>query len=538
MKKLLLFLCIISNLALFSQEDAWVYFNAKPDSAAFFSNPLSALSQRSLDRRTAQGIALDFKDAPIHQAYIDQVAAASGITIMAKSKWLNCVHVRGEAEAIDALLALAFVDHIHFANNSLNSRTAVPKTSRPVHKILDTQTTFSYGNSFNQIHMLNGDLLHQQDYTGVGKIIAVLDAGFPNVDVLQPFQRLRDNLQILGGYNYVTKDSLVYTGNTHGTIVLSTMGGYKEGELVGTAPDAKYYLFVTEDIASENPVEESNWVEAAESADRIGADVLTTSLGYFAFDNPTYGHAYADMTGNSAFASQGANIAFTRGMVVVASAGNDGEHGQPHVGVPAEANHVLAIGAVDADRLYASFSSIGPSFDGRIKPDLMAQGKEVSVADPNTGDITIINGTSVSGPIIAGMIATFWSAVPGLSNQQVVDFVKQSADKFANPDNQYGYGIPDFQLALSNALLGTQPFSNSTSFIVYPNPAAAKTNVAFPNGIQDAQISFYNTLGQIVARENISGQNAAVSLEALRTGVYLYKIESGTFSQSGKMIIK
>ncbi|HMK06084.1 MAG TPA: S8 family serine peptidase, partial [Flavobacterium sp.] len=220
------------------------------------------------------------------------------------------------------------------------------------------------------------------------------------------------------------------------------------------------------------------------------------------------------------------------------SAGNEGAGDEPHIGVPAEATNVLAIGAVRANRLYASFSSIGPSFDGRIKPDVMAQGKEVSVADPQTGDITITSGTSVSGPIIAGMIATFWSAVPDMTNQQVVNFVKQSADKFANPNNQYGYGIPDFQLALNNALLATQQFSNGTSFIVYPNPAAAKTNVAFPNGIQDAQISFYNTLGQIVGKQNISGQNTVVSLESLHSGVYLYKIESGTFSQSGKMIIK
>lgn len=535
MKRLVVFLFVLSNFAVSAQEDAWVYFNAKPNASDFFNNPLSELKQRSLDRRIAQNIPLDIKDAPIYQPYINQVTAASGITVLAKSKWLNCLHVRGEAADINALAALTFVDHIHFADNSLNAKMAKPKSIKPINKVMETETVFSYGNSFNQIHMLNGDVLHQQNYTGTGKIIAVLDAGFPNVDVLVPFQRLRDNNQLLGGYNYVTKDSLVYTASTHGTMVLSTMGGFVDGQLVGTAPDAKYYLFVTEDVASENPVEESNWVEAAESADRIGADVLTSSLGYFAFDNTNYGHTYEDMTGNAAFASQGANIAFTRGMVVVASAGNEGASDEPHVGVPAEANNVLAIGAVRANRLYASFSSIGPSFDGRIKPDIMAQGQASVLANANTGNVATANGTSFSGPIMAGMIAAFWGAVPGLTNQQVVDYVKQSADKYNAPDNLYGYGIPDFSLALSNALLKTQNFSN-TKFEVYPNPAQQQVWVSFPNGFETAVVTLYNTLGQEVLQQNISTQYPTLSVNALDSGMYLYKIESKTFSQSGKLI--
>jgi serine protease AprX len=535
MKKIIALLFILSNFAVLAQEDAWVYFNAKPNAQAFFDNPLSELTQRSIDRRIAQDIPLDFKDAPIHQPYIDQVAAASGISVLAKSKWLNCVHVRGAAADINMLSSLTFVYHIHFADNSLNARMAAPKVSRPLHKQMEIQTDFSYGNSFNQIHMLNGDLLHQQNYTGAGKVIAVLDAGFPNVNVLAPFQRLRDNNQILGGYNYVTKDSLVYTASTHGTMVLSTMGGFVDGQLVGTAPDAKYYLFVTEDVATENPVEESNWVEAAESADRVGADVLTSSLGYFGFDNVNYGHTYADMTGNAAFGSQGANIAFSRGMVIVASAGNEGASDEPHIGVPAEANKVLAVGAVRANRLYASFSSIGPSFDGRIKPDVMAQGQASVLANANTGAVTTANGTSFSGPIMAGMIATFWDAVPGLTNQQVVDFVKQSADKFTAPNAQYGYGIPDFSLALANAMLGVSKVSDA-KFAFYPNPAQQQVMIVFPQGYQNATVALYNTLGQKVLEQQVSNQNPTLSLNTLNSGMYIYKVQSKTFSQSGKLI--
>jgi hypothetical protein len=534
MKKILVLFVLFVSIAAFSQEDAWVYFYAKPNASAFFSNPLSALSQRALDRRTLQNIPLDFKDVPLYPSYVDQITAATGITVMAKSKWLNCLHIRGTVEDINLLATLSFVDHIHFADNSLNARNAVPKIMKPVNKTMETLTTFNYGNSFNQIHMLNGDVLHAQNYTGTGKIIAVLDAGFPSVDVLQPFQRLRDNNQILGGYDYVNKDANFYTGYDHGTMVLSTMGGFVDNQLVGTAPDAQYYLFITEDVNSENPVEESNWVEAAEEADRLGVDIITSSLGYFAFDNPNYGHTYEDMTGNAAFASQGANIAFSRGIVVVASAGNEGNNPEPHVGVPAEATNVLAIGAVKSNRARASFSSIGPSFDGRIKPDIMAQG-QASVLSDTSGNIVTANGTSFSGPIMAGMIASFWGAVPNYTNQQIVDFVKQSADNYTTPNELYGYGIPDFSLALTNATtLGVANF-NQKEFTIFPNPAKETVSIAFPSGEESVTFTLYTTLGQLVLEEKVSNQNASVALNAINSGMYLYKIQTSTYTQTGKI---
>src|SRR6476620_3366383 len=221
-------LCFIS-IAGFSQEDAWVYFNAKPNAQFYFDNPLSMLSQRALDRRTMQDIPLDIKDVPIEQSYVDAVDAVAGITVMARSKWLNAIHVRGSQSAINALAGLSFVSEVLFANHSLNSRNSNHTEVGHVNKTMDTQIVFPYGNSANQIQMLNGHLLHQQDYTGTGKIIAVLDAGFPEVDVIQPFARIRDNNQILGGYNFVAGNEDYYSGNSHGTMVLSTMAGYTEG---------------------------------------------------------------------------------------------------------------------------------------------------------------------------------------------------------------------------------------------------------------------------------------------------------------------
>ena len=533
MNKLLLIAFFLFSFLGYAQEDAWVYFNDKPNAQTFLDNPLTMLTQKALDRRTAQGIALNVSDAPIEQSYIDQIIAAEGIEVKAQSKWLNCLHIRGNVTDIEALTSLTFVNHIRYADHSLNAKMPLQTAINSVNKQLDTQETFAYGNSLNQVSMLNAHLLHQQDFTGSGKIIAVMDSGFSAVNTITPFDRMFNNGLYLGGYNYVGGNTNVFSSHNHGTMALSCMSGYVEGQLVGTAPDAQYYLYITEDISSENPVEESYWVQAAEEADRVGADVISTSLGYFGYDNPNYSYTYSDMTGDKAFASQGANIAFSKGMVVVASAGNSGNSANPNIGVPAEATNVLAVGAVQFNEQYAAFSSIGPSFDGRIKPDVMAKGQSTTLAN-TTGNVVTASGTSFSCPVMAGAIASFWQAIPWASNQQIVDFVKQSADRFLNPTDEYGYGIPDFELALNMALLSVND-NVVGRFLVYPNPANTIISVSFPNGFEVAKMSLYNNLGQMVLEKEISA-NQQLYLEHLTSGMYYYKIKSNALEQSGKII--
>lgn len=532
-KKILLFFLLYCCYG-FSQEDAWVYFNDKPNAQTFLENPLSMLTQRALDRRANQGIALDISDVPVEQTYVDNIANAPGIIIKAKSKWLNCLHVRGSSSDIQALTAFPFVNHIRFANNALNAKTIYNNSYGLVNKQLETATNFAYGNSANQIQMLNAQTLHEANYTGNGKIIAVLDSGFIGVNTIAPFNRFFANGLFLGGYNYVAGNTDVFTAHNHGTMTLSCMVGYVEGQLIGTAPDAQYYLFVTEDVSGENPVEESYWVQAAEEADRLGADVISTSLGYFEYDNPSCSHTYSEMTGNVAFASQGANLAFNKGIIVVASAGNSGTGAEPHVGVPAEASNVLAVGAVKADRSYAAFSSIGPSFDGRIKPDVMAQG-ENAVLSTTTGVITTASGTSFSCPIMAGAITCFWQAIPWASNAQVLDFVKQASDRYTLPDAQYGFGIPNFQLALDIASLSVQQNDNNR-FVVYPNPVNSQVVFSSPLTITEATIELYNALGQKVFSKPMATANEVMTIDQLTPGIYSYKIQSGTFVQTGKII--
>ncbi len=537
MKKIVLLFLFFLSQNIFSQEDAWVYFVDKPDAQFYLDNPLEMLSQRALDRRTNQGIALDILDVAIHQPYVDQIIASPEIEVKAKSKWMNAVHVRGSISAIDALADLTCVDRIQFANRNLNiaGRISQSNVINTVNKQLDVQENFAYGNSSNQIQMLNGHLLHQQSYTGSGKIIAVMDAGFPGVNTASSFQRLRDNNQILGGYNFVARNDNFYTANSHGTMVLSTMGGFVENQLVGTAPDASYYLFITEDGADENPVEESYWVEAAELADSLGVDIINTSLGYFTYSNPNYSYTYQDMNGVTSFISRGADIAFSRGMICVTSAGNSGAGANPNISTPADAINTLTVGAVKFDETYATFSSIGPTFDGRIKPDVMAQGQNPYFSTTTGSVANGSSGTSFSGPIIAGMVASFWQAIPWATNQQVVDFIRQSADRFSNPTPQFGYGIPDFQQALNLAQLSISE-NDKAQFLLYPNPVKDKLFIVFPKDSTEIRVQFFNALGQKISDSVVRQNEGTFSTSELQKGIYYYKIEAKDNIKTGKII--
>lgn len=537
MKKILLLLLLFFSFVIQAQEDAWVYFTNKPDAAFYLANPLQMLTQRSLDRRTAQGIALDNSDVPIAQSYIDQVTAATGITVMAKSKWLNALHVRGSQVNIQLLSNLSFVSSIQFANSSLNSRQSNHSLKSTeitsVNKQLEELVDFNYGGSANQIQMLNGHFLHQQNYTGQGKMVAIMDGGFPGVNTASSFQRLRDNNLILGGYNFPDRNTSIYTRSSHGTSVLSCMAGYVNNQLVGTAPDAQYYLFITEDTNSENPVEESYWVEAAEMADSLGVDVINTSLGYFEYDNPSYSYTYSDMNGIKSFIARGADKAFSKGMICVTSAGNSGNSSNPNIATPADAITTLTVGAVDASENYVSFSSIGPSFDGRVKPDVCAKGSSATVSNASGGIVTA-NGTSFSSPILAGMVTTFWSAVPALTNAQIVQYVKQSADIYANPTVFKGYGVPDFQLALNNAL-SLESYQNDV-ILLYPNPVQDRLTVKFYEQDFSGTLVLYNNLGKQVADFSISESNATVYLENLASGLYFYQLKSANKTTQGKLL--
>lgn len=526
MKKVILAFLVFSFCNAFAQEDAWVYFADKPDTETFFANPLSFFTERALNRRAQQNIALDSKDVPISESYVATVENSSGIVVLAKSRWFNAVHVRGSVDDINALQNLTFVSEIDFANSNLNASGRFQQNLVNKHNA-EALTDFSYGFANAQIQQINGQVVHQSDFTGTGKIIAVLDSGFPGVFTAAPFERLVNNNRILGTYNYVTRETNVANNSSHGTAVLSTMGGFIENQYAGTAPDAEYYLFVTEDVASENPVEESLWVEAAEEADRLGVDVINTSLGYFQYDNASYSYTYADMNGQTAFISRGADIAFSRGMIVVVSAGNSGGTSTPNISAPADAQHAFTIGAVDNQGNLASFSSVGPTADNRIKPDVVARGVTAAVIGP-TGSVSGANGTSFSAPIVSGMIASLWQALPNFTNQQIMDLIRNTASSATNPQNTIGYGIPNFGNALQTGL--TTADLNKSNVQVFPNPFSNQISLIQIEG--SAQLEVCTIEGKRIFQATVT-ENVTLDTASWSKGIYLFAIH-----QNGKSTVK
>ena len=539
MKKLLLVFAFFISLPFFGQEDAWVHLQDKPNSDTYLAAPLTMLSQRALERRARQNISLDMKDVPLDAGYYAQIKNANGITVLAKSKWLNAIHVQGTQADINNLQSIfSFVAQIEFADTTLNTTGKSAQRSshsKNKNKFAAMKTSYNYGTTSTQVTMLNADFLHQEGYTGAGMLIAVIDAGFPNVDELLAFQKLRDDDQILGGYDFVNRSTNFYTGNNHGTNVLSDIAGYIEGVFVGTAPDASFYLFISEDVANEVPLEESLWVEAAERADSLGVDVINTSLGYTTFDNANYNHSYADMDGETTFISRGAEIGASRGMMLVNAAGNSGSSSWKYMGAPADAAGVFTVGAVDAQEDIASFSSFGPTADNRIKPDVLAHGENVFVIDHLTGVPKPSNGTSFSSPVMSGVVACFWQAFPNLTSAEVRQRIRASADRYNNPDEQYGYGVPDFKSAYETVLsIDKENFMNTTT--IFPNPVnnvfTIKTN---DNNSTGLSIKIYNLFGSKVS-EKVNLKSNTIEVSGLNAGIYILKVINGASQKTFKLV--
>lgn len=534
MKQLtLIFFLIATQLLTAQTQDAWVFFADKENVQQSIDNPLTILTQAAIDRKTLNNVPIDERDVPVNENYITQIKNQPGITVYAKSKWMNCVYVKGTQSNIENLLNLSFVIDIEFADKSLNfSPIVLPNEDK--FQIENTSRNFDYGFAANQIEMISGDYLHNEGYTGTGMVIAVLDSGFLGVDTQSGFSYVRDDGRILGVYDFVNR-TVSYGTHTHGTRVLSTMGGVIENQYTGTAPDASYYLFITEDVSSETPVEEAYWVEALERADSLGVHVVNTSLGYRAYDNPAYSHTYQDLDGQTTFAARGGNHAFDKGLLVVTSAGNSGNSSFPWVGTPADAPGVFTIGAVNDVGDPAGFSSQGPTVDGRVKPDVVAQGVAAYVINQNN-EIVTNNGTSFSSPITAGAIACLWQAKPEYTNEQIMQIVRQSAHLFNNPTDKMGYGIPNFQSAL-DVLLSVDNYLQQY-FLVYPNPVTDKLHIIFPENAETTQLKVYNSQGMTVMEQEVHPSVKTVDLHSLPIGLYLLNLQTTQHSQTIKIIKK
>lgn len=537
MKKLLLIFTILCIQQGFAQsQDAWVFFADKENVEASLADPILIMTQEAIDRKTLQGTPIDERDVPVNENYITQIKNIYNMTVRSKSKWMNCIYVIGDQSNIESLLDFSFVTDVEYADKSLNLFPGGPIENKFALEEASQNINYNYGAAANQIEMLSGDYLHELDYTGEGMIVAVLDAGFPSIDTNPGFQKMRDENRILGTYDFEARIENVNGTSSHGFNTSSDIGGFLQDEFVGTAPQASFYFFVTEYTPSETPVEEAWWVEALERSDSLGVDVVNTSLGYRGYDNPNYDHSYEDLDGQTTFSARGANIAFDKGMILVTSAGNSGNTDFPTVGTPGDSPGTLTIGAVNSNGNYASFSSIGPTVDGRVKPDLMAQG--VSAAVINTGgNVDFSSGTSFSSPIMAGVVTCLWQARPETPNGNIMQIIRESANLYDNPTDEMGYGIPNFEDAYAalQELVVEDKFLMS-NFALYPNPVTSKINISFPQGISNATFTIYSILGNKVLLTEISRNLNSVNIESLNSGMYIASINSDNKQISFKII--
>jgi hypothetical protein len=516
-----------------------IEFTDKDNSPFSIDAPQGFLSERAILRRENQDIPIGFNDLPVNTDYIDSIRNA-GAVVLTVSKWFNSITISvPDGNVLDRIRDFDFVKNtfgLHASGKNIQKHAGdgIQTVSR--------NETYSYGNSGWQTMIHNGEQLHERGYTGKGMVIAIIDAGFYHVDQLPAFNSLWQNNQILGNRDLVIPGSDVYQGHVHGMVVLSIIGGNLPGELAGTAPDAYFWLLRSEDAGSEFMIEEDNWVSAAEFADSAGADIINTSLGYSEFTDPSMDHTYNDMDGNTSRISRAADMAASRGMLVVVSAGNQGSDPWYYISAPADADSVLAVGAIGAAGIAATFSGHGPSSDLRIKPDVTAIGEGTWMADWE-GGTRQGNGTSLSAPVITGLSACLWQTKPSAKAMEVLSVIKQSADRYDHPDNEYGYGIPDFNLA--SVLLGMNDQGTGAENIIvpFPNPFESELYILFSNSVDaSVDVRLTDMAGRIVLEKSISpfpGREFIKlqdGLAALSKGVYLLNVEIQGNSYISKLI--
>ncbi|MBC6698825.1 S8 family peptidase [Hymenobacter sp. BT190] len=518
-----------------------VYFRDKTGTPFTVGQPQAFLSARAVQRRTRQNIAVQPRDLPVTPTYVTQLKAVPGATVWYTSRWFNAAVVSCDSATLRNLQALPFVRSATTLNRTAAAGPTPVRPRSPEDAEEPTQERTQanpvYGTAYKQALMVGAVAMHNAGFRGEGMQIAVFDDGFPGVNQTAPFAAMRNENRLADVYNFVERNTAVYGRDSHGTHCLSTMAASQTGAFVGTAPKATFRLYLTENIIGENPIEEVNWLLAAERADSAGVDVISSSLGYSTFDTPYGNYAYTDLNGRTAISTRAAALAARAGMIVVNSAGNEGNNSWQRILAPADADSILAVAAVDSFGARVGFSSIGPSADGRIKPNLAAMGFQTAIVN-TAGQPTRGSGTSYACPVLAGMVACFWQANPTLTAQQVISFLQRSASQSAAPNNLLGYGIPNAVAAYTLANPGVPLSAGSSKAItgelfVYPNPVKSEElSLQLNAALQGKQlrVRFYDGRGALVAEQTLPATSApTVRLQPgpLAKGVYTCDVTAG-----------
>ena len=438
------------------------------------------LSNKAIERRNKYQIQLNYNDYPVKRDHLEKLNQLDSITVRYALKWSNGAVIESSKTNISKLDSQPFISEIRYVGtiNPKSKREAI-YFYKPTVKLKVSEmetiglTELDYGKSYKQNQQIGVIHLHKKGFNGNSISVAVFDAGFKNITRIASFLRHQANDKLMFGYDLVNLDNSLSDYDTHGTACASALGAYDKGEFIGSGPLSSLTLFKTENGKSEYPIEELNWCKAAEIADSLGVDIITSSLGYNQFDDPKMNYNHSQLDGNTSYISMGAKTAVSKGIIVINSAGNQGDSKWKKIGFPADAEEVLTVGAISKNGNPASFSSRGNNANKSIKPDVVALGVRATVSSPS-GYYYQGNGTSFSTPIVAGGVACLLQAFPKLSPSEINNLIRQTADQNNNPDSIKGFGIARFDVAYEylNYINSktTNPFifsSNSSEIIIF-----------------------------------------------------------------------
>lgn len=535
----------LATAASYGQDRYVVKYKYKPTSEYSLDEPSAFLTQKALDRRTRERVEVDSTDLPVSPRYID---AVKGIVekVYYSSKWFNASIVVATEEQIGLIKELDFVEE---GGVELVAKGYYAENERNGSKILKSPVNIqmlSKSNAEEDYAFQNGLLgvpdMHAEGLTGAGITIAVFDGGFFNTNEIDGMRHLFDENRLLATKDFVFPWSdNVFRADTHGTSALSLLAANDITTLVSGAFDANYILCITEDIASEYRIEEYNWARAAEYADSLGTDIISSSLGYTVFSDQNMNYDKSALDGNTALITKAANLAAQRGILVVSSAGNEGGNAETTITAPADAKGIITVGAINMDMSRSSFSSVGPTADGRIKPDLMALGNGVRLWR-GTNKTSTSSGTSFSAPQIAALAAGIWQGRPDWTKDMLIHYLMKSGNNADDPDNEFGYGVPNFELAYFGEILEAEERPEIYETKIYPNPMDGTELFILFGTEEQCHYTLIDTSGKIVGKAKLSRTSNLdpyeVQLSSIHTGLYVVELAEGVVAERHKLWIR